>query len=167
MRLLAAYSLAILNFSLNFMFAGKTSSQRLRGCQIYAGNRHPEIGGHQLLFTFLLPESRRCVCTYCAIVAVSVSSVLRWPGPGSESACCCPIPGSRLSGNKDGLLAQISAIACTHQAGYTLELRTIHRFPQSPRRPMSSQCLKGESANRHFQPRSLFVIVKTVYSLQL
>ena len=82
------------------------------------------------------PESRRCVCTYCAIVAVSVSSVLRWPGPGSESACCCPIPGSRLSGNKDGLLAQISAIACTHQAGYTLELRTIHRFPQSPRRPL-------------------------------
>ena len=58
MRLLAAYSLAILNFSLNFMFAGKTSSQRLRGCQIYAGNRHPEIGGHQLLFTFLLPEQR-------------------------------------------------------------------------------------------------------------
>ena len=62
MRLLAAYSLAILNFSLNFMFAGKTSSQRLRGCPIYAGNRHPEIGGHQLLFTFLLPrESPVCV----------------------------------------------------------------------------------------------------------
>ena len=114
------------------------------------------------------PESRLCVyTTYCAIVAVSASSVLRWPGPGSESACCCPIPGSRLSGNKDGLLAQISAIACTHQAGYTLELQTIQRFPHSPRRPMSSQCLKGESANRHFQPRSLFVIMKTVYSLQL
>ena len=166
MRLLAAYSLAILNFSLNFMFAGKTSSQILRGCQSYAGISTQRLGVNNYSLSSS-PESRRCVCTYCAIVAVSVSSVLRWPGPRSESACCCPIPGSRLSGNKDGLLAQISAIACTHQAGYTLELRTIHRFPQSPRRPMSSQCLKGESANRHFQPRSLFVIVKTVYSLQL
>ena len=61
MRLLAAYSLAILNFSLNFMFAGKTSSQRLRECQIYAGNRHTKIGGFQL-FTFILPrESPVCL----------------------------------------------------------------------------------------------------------
>ena len=87
---------------------------RLRD-QIYAGIATQRLGVTNYCSLSSSPESRRCVYTYCAIVAVSVSSVLRWPGPGSESACCCPIPGSRLSGNKDGLLAQISSHAHIRQ----------------------------------------------------
>ena len=65
MRLLAAYSLAILNFSLNFMFAGKTSSQRLRGCQIYAGISSQRLGVTNYCSLSSSRESPVCVYILC------------------------------------------------------------------------------------------------------
>ena len=95
---------------------------------------HLEIGGHQLLFTFLLPgESPVCVHILCHCRRVCI--------------LCPPLAWARLwvsmllSNSRVPIVRQqrwiISSdkLACTHQAGYTLNHWRFVSGPYFPRIP--------------------------------